>query len=162
MSAKKERFCSIADLRDLENETSTVFDVYSKDMRIKFRNYVFRLCYLITPEYRIKLLMNKLFKPNFGLFYKCSKSYKLTTIQESTRLLADYDFLIISIDEDTCFRQPARMNPVEAFLLDYGSRVFIMRNTLGSIDQSFFYAFPFSAVEMSLLILDRFWNSSSI
>ena len=62
--------------------------------------------------------MNKLSNPNFGLFYKCSKSDGLITILlESTRLLADYYFLISSTDEDTCFHQPARMNAVEAFLL---------------------------------------------
>ena len=61
MSAKKDRlFCSIADLRDLEDETSTVFEVYSNDKRIKFRIYVFCLCYPIAPEYSMRLLINKL------------------------------------------------------------------------------------------------------
>ena len=38
----------------------------------------------------------------------------------------------------------------------------IMRNTLRSIVDPFLYIFPFSAVEMSLLLLVRFGHSPSI
>ena len=48
MYAKKDRLCcSIADFRDLENETLTLFDVYSNDKKIKVRNDVFSLRFLI-------------------------------------------------------------------------------------------------------------------
>ena len=75
ISAKKDRlFCSIADLRDLDIETSTVFDVFSNDQRIKFRNYVIRLCHLVSREYAIRLPMNKLSYPHFSSWYKYWKS----------------------------------------------------------------------------------------
>ena len=160
LSAKEDRsFCSTADLRGFE-DTSTVFNVYSKNMIFKFSEYVFGLCYLIAPEYSLRLLMNKLSYPNFVYFTmfeflrvrnESPHSYWQTIV-----------FLIHSNDEDTCFHQIARLNAVEAFFLLYDWRLFFMRKTVRWFVDSFYNNFSFSAVKIFLLIIDWFCSTPLI
>ena len=51
---------------------------------------------------------------------------------------------------------------MEASRLVLRFKIFIMKNTLRSIVDSFTNSFPFLAVEMSLLVSYRFWNAFSI
>ena len=82
--------CSILKIVKPEQKYLEISQIYTKDERLIFRDYVLALCRLIMPFGRIDRLKNEIVVPHINQWYKKSQVYRLALIIcETCRAIAE-------------------------------------------------------------------------